>query len=515
MRKTVQIAGISLILSTPDEIPRIQWIGGELYLSQLLAAWTIVDKEHDIPMSPQILGKPGVGKTTLAYSAAKSLNLPVYIFQCTVDTRPEDLLITPVIGGNNTIEYHASPLVTAMIEGGICILDEANRMAEKSWASLAPLLDRRRYVESVIAGIKLSAHPNFRICVTMNEDSSTFEIPEYIHSRLQPQIFIEFPDSEEEYQILKFNIPYSPRQIIDYTVNFLQRAHKANKDYTIRDGINICRYYLKIEQFFFNKYQSQKSFSYLTPNEERNNFIRDKSSNNSKNDQDLEKTSTIRTKSPNKLSNEVQMDSFHEKSQDKQNQKNGINKKLFQQAIFYILGEEGYNFYLGKKPTKSDHFLQFQDIFDQLNAIFYDENIDNPEYHDDLSPDEENFNEEFENNQEKTEKYHNFRNEEPFFDELDAFDEEDEDFLDLLEKSDVKWNSEKERKDFLEPILDDDLDERLKKEPLDRDPNEIIREFLERKYQEKKKRLKKEPSEDSKNKKLNHGTQGKDSNDPV
>ena len=41
-----------------------------------------------------------------------------------------------------------------MIRGGVCILDEANRMSEKSWASLAPLLDTRRYIESIVAGLK-------------------------------------------------------------------------------------------------------------------------------------------------------------------------------------------------------------------------------------------------------------------------------------------------------------------------------------------------------------------------
>ena len=134
MRKIVKIDGVDLILGSPDEITQFQWIGGEMYMSQLLAAWTIVDPKNDISMNPQILGKPGVGKTTLAYSAAKVFGLPVYIFQCTVDTRPEDLLITPVIGENHSIKYHASSLVSAMLEGGVCILDEANRMAEKSGA---------------------------------------------------------------------------------------------------------------------------------------------------------------------------------------------------------------------------------------------------------------------------------------------------------------------------------------------------------------------------------------------
>ena len=36
----------------------------------------------------------------------------------------------------------------------------------------------------------------------MNDDASTFELPEYIHSRLQPTIELPFPDVKEEYDIL-------------------------------------------------------------------------------------------------------------------------------------------------------------------------------------------------------------------------------------------------------------------------------------------------------------------------
>ena len=173
------------------------------------------------------------------------MNKDVYIFQCTMDTRPEDLLITPVIDKSGGIRYVASALVTAMIKGGVAILDEANRMSEKSWASLAPLLDTRRYIESIVAGLKVTAHPEFRICVTMNEDASTFEIPEYIHSRLQPQIYLDFPEAEEERRILRENLPFVDENIMDYVVSFLQNAHAHNESYTIRDGINIARYAAK------------------------------------------------------------------------------------------------------------------------------------------------------------------------------------------------------------------------------------------------------------------------------
>jgi MoxR-like ATPase len=141
----------------------------------------------------------------------------------------------------------ASPLVTAMIRGGIAILDEGNRMSEKSWASLAPLLDNRRYVESIVAGIKIAAHPQFRIVTTMNDDASTFELPEYIHSRLQPQILIDFPERDEEYQILKENLPFAEERILTYVTEFLQQAHAADERYTVRDGINIGRFAIKLK----------------------------------------------------------------------------------------------------------------------------------------------------------------------------------------------------------------------------------------------------------------------------
>ncbi|MBS0654162.1 MAG: MoxR family ATPase [Verrucomicrobia bacterium] len=239
----IVIQGIELALACPDEF-QLRWIGQKDVLEQLLASWLVID-EHDIPLNPRLVGKPGVGKTTLAYAAAKAISRDVYIYQCTMDTRPEDLLITPVIDRSGGIRYVASSLVTAMIRGQVCILDEGNRMGEKSWASLAPLLDSRRYIESIVAGLKIAAHPDFRICITTNEDASTFEIPEYIHSRLQPQIYLDFPEAKEERLILEENLPFVDEAILDYVVAFLQRAHAANERYTVRDGVNIARYAAK------------------------------------------------------------------------------------------------------------------------------------------------------------------------------------------------------------------------------------------------------------------------------
>ncbi len=242
MEKIV-IDEVEVHLTQPDEVPMV-WVGQEELIAQVVAAWMLIG-EDDLPLHPRLVGKPGVGKTTLAYHAGRSLNKPVYLFQATMDTRPEDLIVTPVISDAGKVKYMASSVVSAMIKGGIAVIDEGHRMSEKSWASLAPLMDSRRYVESIVAGIKIKAHPDFRLCTTMNDDASTFELPEYIHSRLQPQIFIDFPEREEELLILEANLPFADEEVLDYVVDFLQTAHEADERYSVRDGINIARYALK------------------------------------------------------------------------------------------------------------------------------------------------------------------------------------------------------------------------------------------------------------------------------
>ncbi|MCD4748925.1 MAG: MoxR family ATPase [Thermoanaerobaculales bacterium] len=244
LNRTIEIDGVVLHLANPlRDGP--EWVGQREVLLQLLAGWSCFS-ERDLPLNPRLLGKPGVGKTTLACAAARELGLDIHIVQATMDTRPEDLLVTPVLEPGGGIRYMASPLVTAMVRGGACILDEGNRMSERSWASLAPLLDHRRSVDSVVAGITVHAHRDFRFVTTMNEDASTYEVPEYIHSRLMPRIVIDFPDEEEEREIIAAQVPDLETEVLEYVALFLRAAHVADLRYTVRDGINIARYAMKV-----------------------------------------------------------------------------------------------------------------------------------------------------------------------------------------------------------------------------------------------------------------------------
>lgn len=241
------VAGdVTIHLCEPDPFFG-DWAGQKEVHRQLCAAW-LTKNEKDRPMTPVLMGDPGCGKTTLACCAAQEFDRPVYIMNCTSDMQPEDLVVVPVLSSDQKVIYRGSPLVSAVVNGGVCVLDEANRMNEKCWASLAALLDDRRSLQSVSAGVKIPAHPEFRLVATMNEDSSTYIIPDYIESRLRPILQVDLPKEAELAEIVAKNVPFVTDVLIEAIVYYLAEKKKAGAlaKYSIRDAILITRYAARI-----------------------------------------------------------------------------------------------------------------------------------------------------------------------------------------------------------------------------------------------------------------------------
>lgn len=246
MTEKIDINGVLLTLAEPDT-HESHWIDYNDYVRQLEAAWLRL-ADDELPLNPRIVGEPGLGKTTLACATARRTGREVYVFQCTMDTRPEDLVITPVLVGDKKIEYRASAVVTAMIRGGVALLDEGNRMPERSWASLAPLMDDRRYIESEITALKIHAHPNFRLAVTMNSDASVYELPGYIQSRLKPKIELVNPPWEMQERIVRAKCPLVDDDLLLQVLRELKdRSGKGLRD-SPRDMLTFAQYAQKLRQ---------------------------------------------------------------------------------------------------------------------------------------------------------------------------------------------------------------------------------------------------------------------------
>jgi len=245
MPDRVTIDGVEIILAPPDD-HESEWLDFDHCVQRLEAAWLRLS-DREPPLNPRVIGEPGLGKTTLACAVGRKLGLPVYVFQCTMDTRPEDLIVTPVLTADRRVEYHAASLVSAMVRGGIAVLDEGNRMPERSWASLAPLMDDRRYVESTVAAVKIHAHRDFRLCVTMNQDSSVYDLPGYVQSRLKPRIEVVNPPRELQEQILRLKCPAVEEPLLAGVFALLAARVKRGLRDSTRDVLSLAQYAQKLK----------------------------------------------------------------------------------------------------------------------------------------------------------------------------------------------------------------------------------------------------------------------------
>jgi MoxR-like ATPase len=248
--ETIEIEGKTVHLSFPDE-QKIPWIGDKSYIAQIQSAWeheSESEKKIQSVFNPIIIGRCGMGKTTLAYSAAKlfhpNSSSEVFILHCSDHLTPDKALIYK-IDTEKGVEYHASPLITAILKGGICIVDECQFLPSESWAVIASLLDQR-YIFSDVAGLKIHAHNSFRICFTENHVDSPnkrINIPKYISILLKPQININHPNRTHELEVFKYFFPDRNPKLLHHMVDFLQSAHFEERTYSVRDCINIIQRY--------------------------------------------------------------------------------------------------------------------------------------------------------------------------------------------------------------------------------------------------------------------------------
>ena len=152
---------------------------------------------------------PGVGKTTLAHSLARSLDCSFKRIQFTSDLLPSDIVGVSIFNR----QQQAFEFVPGPIFANIVLADEINRTTPKTQSSLLEAMSEAQV--SVDNQTHLLKQP-FMVIATQNpaEYHGTFPLPESQLDRFLMRLRIGYPSLEEERKVLERPYALHPADIL-------------------------------------------------------------------------------------------------------------------------------------------------------------------------------------------------------------------------------------------------------------------------------------------------------------
>jgi MoxR-like ATPase len=170
-------------------------IGQETIIEQLLIA--LLARGHCL-----LVGVPGLAKTLLIRTLAQVLDLKFSRVQFTPDLMPSDITGTEIIEENVTTGAKAFRFVHGPVFANIVLADEINRTPPKTQSALLEAMQEHRVTA---AGQTYVLKEPFFVLATQNpiEQEGTYPLPEAQLDRFMFNLWLEYPTSEEEIQIVK------------------------------------------------------------------------------------------------------------------------------------------------------------------------------------------------------------------------------------------------------------------------------------------------------------------------
>ncbi len=146
-------------------------------------------------------GVPGLGKTVMAKTFAKTLGISFNRVQFTPDLLPSDITGTKIFDQNEG----AFVLQKGPLFANIVLADEINRSAPKTQAALLEAMAERQIT---IEGETLLLEKPFMVVATENpvEMEGTYPLPEAQLDRFLMKLWLEYPEKEEEVDIMRRQI---------------------------------------------------------------------------------------------------------------------------------------------------------------------------------------------------------------------------------------------------------------------------------------------------------------------
>jgi MoxR-like ATPase len=161
-------------------------------------------------------GVPGLGKTTLLRTLARTLHLKYSRIQFTPDLMPADIVGSMIIEGDDhgrkALRFQQGPIFSNLV-----LADEINRATPKTQSALLEAMQERTVTSGTTTH---ELEPPFLVMATQNpiEMEGTYPLPEAQLDRFLMKILVTYPSRDELNRIVERTIAReepSPQQVMD------------------------------------------------------------------------------------------------------------------------------------------------------------------------------------------------------------------------------------------------------------------------------------------------------------
>jgi MoxR-like ATPase len=168
-------------------------VGQEAVLEQLMVA--IFAQGHCL-----LEGVPGLAKTLMVSTLAKTMKLDFNRIQFTPDLMPSDITGTEVIQEDRVSGSREFKFLRGPIFANIVLADEINRTPPKTQAALLEAMQEKQVT---IGGTRHALPAPFFVLATQNpiEQEGTYTLPEAQQDRFMFKVFVKYPSYDEEFMI--------------------------------------------------------------------------------------------------------------------------------------------------------------------------------------------------------------------------------------------------------------------------------------------------------------------------
>jgi MoxR-like ATPase len=147
-------------------------------------------------------GVPGLAKTLLVSTLARSLNLTFARIQFTPDLMPADITGTDIIEENRSTGQREMRFLAGPIFSHVILADEINRTPPKTQAALLEAMQERQVT---VGRIRHQMSDPFLVLATQNpiEQEGTYPLPEAQQDRFMFKVLVSYPNFDEEFEVAR------------------------------------------------------------------------------------------------------------------------------------------------------------------------------------------------------------------------------------------------------------------------------------------------------------------------